>query len=164
MELSSCEEKKEKYERLKQIIKGYGNSPGPLIQILHQAQNIFGYLSEETQCFIAKELGLSLSRIYGIVTFYNFFRLDPVGKYTVNVCLGTACYVKGTLEILKALKKELKVEEGRTTQDRLFTLDTARCFGSCGLAPAIMVNKEVYGRLTPRKALQLIEEYRVKKE
>jgi len=164
MELSSCEEKKEKYERLKQIIKEYGNSPGPLIQILHQAQNIFGYLSGETQYFITKELGVSVSRIYGIVTFYNFFRLDPVGKYTVNVCLGTACYVKGALEILKALKKELKVEEGRTTEDRLFTLDTARCFGSCGLAPAIMVNKEVYGRLTPRKALQLIEEYRVKKE
>jgi len=160
----SGKEKKKKCEELKQVIKQYKSSPGPLIQILHQAQNIFGYLPEDIQGFIAKELGISLSRIYGVITFYNFFRLDPVGKHTVNVCLGTACYVKGGWEILKTLKKELKVEEGRTTKDRLFTLDIGRCFGSCGLAPAMMVDREVYGRLGPKKALQVIEEYRRKEE
>lgn len=160
----SSEDKKKKYERLKQVMEEYKNSPGPLIQILHQAQNIFGYLPEKVQRLIAEELAIPLSRIYGVITFYNFFRLDPVGKYTINICLGTACYVKGGLEILKTLKKELRVEEGRTTKDRLFTLDTARCFGSCGLAPAMMVGKEVYGRLSPQKALQVVEEYRRKKE
>jgi NADH:ubiquinone oxidoreductase subunit E len=160
----SCEEKEKRYKRLKQVIKEYRNSPGPLIQILHRAQNIFGYLPKEVQRFIAKEIGTSVSRVYGVVTFYDFFRLDPVGKYTVTICLGTACYVKGGSEILKTLKKELKVEEGRTTKDRLFTLTTARCFGSCGLAPAMMVDKEVYGRMSSKKALQVIEEYKIKKE
>jgi len=164
MKFSSCEEKEKRYERLKQVIKEYRNSPGPLIQILHRAQNIFGYLPKEVQRFIAKEIGTSFSRVYGVVTFYDFFRLDPVGKYTVTICLGTACYVKGGSEILKTVKKELKVEEGRTTKDRLFTLDTARCFGSCGLSPAMMVDKEVYGRMSPKKALQVIEEYKIKKE
>ncbi len=164
MKFSSCEEKEKRYERLKQVIKEYRNSPGPLIQILHRAQNIFGYLPKEVQRFIAKEINISFSRVYGVVTFYDFFRLDPVGKYTVTICLGTACYVKGGSEILKTVKKELKVEEGRTTKDRLFTLDTARCFGACGLAPAMMVDKEVYGRMSPKKALQVIEEYKIKKE
>lgn len=162
MELSSCGEKKEKYERLKQIIKEYGNSPGPLIQILHQTQNIFGYLSEEIQRFIAKEIGISFGRIYGVVTFYDFFRLVPIGKYTVNICMGTACYVREGWKILEFLKKELGVEEGKTTKDRLFTLGTARCFGACGLAPAMMVDKEVYGRLSPQRALEILEGYRAK--
>jgi len=164
MKFSSCKKKEEKYSRLKEVIKEYRNSPGPLIQILHEAQDIFGYLPKEVQYFIAKELDISSSRIYGVITFYNFFRLDPVGKHTINICLGTACYVKGGSEILKTLKKELKVEEGRTTKDRLFTLDTARCFGACGLSPAMMVDKEVYGRMSPKKALQVIEEYKTKKE
>ena len=164
MKFSSCKGKEEKYRRLKQVIEEYRNSPGPLIQILHRAQNIFGYLPKEVQRFVAKEIGTSFSRVYGVVTFYDFFRLDPVGKYIVTICLGTACYVKGGSEILKTLKKELKVEEGRTTKDRLFTLDTARCFGACGLSPAMMVDKEVYGRMSPKKALQVIEEYKIKKE
>ena len=164
MKFSSCKKKEEKYRRLKQVIKEYRNSPGPLIQILHRAQNIFGYLPKEVQRFVAKEIGTSFSRVYGVVTFYDFFRLDPVGRYIVTICLGTACYVKGGSEILKTLKKELKVEEGRTTKDRLFTLYTARCFGACGLSPAMMVDKEVYGRMSPKKALQVIEEYKTKKE
>jgi len=164
MKFSSCKGKEEKYRRLKQVIEEYRNSPGPLIQILHRAQNIFGYLPKEVQRFVAKEIGTSFSRVYGVVTFYDFFRLDPVGKYIVTICLGTACYVKGGSEILKTLKKELKVEEGRTTKDRLFTLYTARCFGACGLSPAMMVDKEVYGRMSPKKALQVIEEYKTKKE
>ena len=156
-----CSIDEEKYEILKEVIKEQKNSTGPLIQVLHKAQGIFGYLSGDVQRFIAKELNIPLARIYGVVTFYNFFRLDPVGKHTVTVCLGTACYVKGGQEILKTLKKELGVEEGRTTRDGLFTLYTARCFGACGLAPVMMVDDEVYGRLSPRKALRVIEKYRV---
>lgn len=164
MELRPSKEKEEKYRRLKKVIKEYRDSAGPLIQILHRAQNIFGYLPKEVQRFIAKEIGISLSRVYGVVTFYDFFRLDLVGKYNVTICLGTACYVRGGWKILEALERELEVEEGETTKDRLFTLTTARCFGSCGLAPAMMVDKEVYGRLNSKKALQIMEEYRAKDE
>jgi len=157
-----CLDKTEKkYGELKQVIEEYKNSPGSLIQVLHKAQVIFGYIPEDVQRFISQELNVPISTVYGVVTFYNFFRLDPVGKHTVTVCLGTACYVKGGTEILETLKKELNVEVGRTTKDRLFTLYIARCFGACGLAPVIMVDKEVYGRLSPRKALRVIEEYKV---
>jgi len=164
MKFSSCKGKEEKYSRLREAIKEYRNSPGPLIQILHRAQNIFGYLPKEVQRFVAKGIGTSFSKVYGVVTFYDFFRLDPVGKYNVTICLGTACYVRGGWKILEALERELAVEEGKTTKDRLFTLTTARCFGSCGLAPAMMVDKEVYGRLNSKKALEIIEEYRAKNE
>ena len=164
MELRLSKEKEEKYRRLKKVIKEYRDSAGPLIQILHRAQNIFGYLPKEVLRFIAKETGFSPSRVYGVVTFYDFFRLDPVGRYNVTICLGTACYVRGGWKILEALERELEVEEGKTTKDRLFTLTTARCFGSCGLAPAMMVDKEVYGRLNSEKALEIIEGYRAKNE
>ncbi len=161
MEVCS-EEREKKYEKLKQVIEEYKNSPGPLIQVLHKAQGIFGYIPEDVQRFISQELNVPLGTVYGVVTFYNFFRLDPVGKHTVTVCLGTACYVKGGSEILKTLKRELKVEVGRTTKDRLFTLYIARCFGACGLAPVMMVDEEVYGRLSPTRALRVIKEYKVK--
>ena len=164
MELRLSKEKEEKYSRLREAIKEYRNSPGPLIQILHRAQNIFGYLPKEVQRFVAKEIGTSFSRVYGVVTFYDFFRLDPVGKHNVTICLGTACYVRGGWKILEALERELAVEEGNTTKDRLFTLTTARCFGSCGLAPAMMVDKEVYGRLNSEKALKIMERYRARNE
>jgi len=160
MELASFE--KEKYVKIREVIEEYRGSLGSLIQVLHKTQNILGYLPQEIQRFIAHQLNIPYSRIYGVITFYDFFRLDPVGKYTITVCLGTACYVKGGLEILKTLKKELKVEVGRTTRDRLFTLSTARCFGSCGLAPVIMINKEIYGRLSPRRVLKVVEEYRLR--
>jgi len=159
MKLLTCNE--EKYERVREVVEEYKNSPGPLIQVLHKVQEIVGYLPDDVQRFIAEELNVPLARIYGVITFYNFFRLDPVGKHTVSVCLGTACYVKGGQDILKTLKKELGVEEGRTTKDGLFTLCTARCFGACGLAPVMMVDEEVYGRMSPRKALRVIEKYRV---
>jgi len=159
MEVCS-EEREKKYEKLKQVIEEYKNSPGSLIQVLHKAQVIFGYIPEDVQRFISQKLNVPISTVYGVVTFYNFFRLDPVGKHTVTVCLGTACYVKGGAEILKTLKEELNVEVGRTTKDRLFTLYTARCFGACGLAPVMMVDEEVYGRLSPTRAIRVIKEYR----
>ena len=150
----------EQHKQLERIVTQYKGSAGPLIQVLHKVQGVLGYLSDDVLRYVASELNLPDSEVRGVATFYNFFRLDPVGKHTVSVCLGTACYVKGGAEILKRIKRELRVEEGRTTEDGLFTLDTARCFGACGLAPVMMVDEEVYGRLSPTKAIQILESYR----
>lgn len=150
----------EQHKQLERIVTQYKGSAGPLIQVLHKVQGVLGYLPDDVLRYVASELGLPESEVRGVATFYNFFRLDPVGKHTVSVCLGTACYVKGGAEILKRIKRELRIEEGRTTEDGLFTLDTARCFGACGLAPVMMVDEEVYGRLSPTKAIQILASYR----
>ena len=148
------------YRELKAFIDEHKKEKGVLIKVLYRAQDIFGYLPKEVQAFIAKELNLKLSHVFGVATFYNFFRLAPVGKYVINLCLGTACQVKGAEEVLKALSRELKVEVGGTTEDRMFTLSTARCFGGCGLAPCMMINEEVYGRLTPESVVQIVNDIR----
>ena len=158
MGLESCTE--EQRLRLERIIHKAKDTPGPLIQVLHEVQGILGFLPSDVLEHTAQALGIPASEVFGVATFYNLFRLDPVGEHTVTVCLGTACYVKGGREILKRLKRELGVEEGRTTEDGQFTLDTARCFGACGLAPVITVDGESYGRLSPTKALSVIEKYR----
>ncbi len=148
------------YRQLKKIIEESRSLPGPLIQVLHRAQKIFGYLPAEVQYVIAREMNEPLSRVYGVVTFYNFFRTEPIGEHIVNVCLGTACHVKGASDILKTLEKELGVRVGGTTTDRFYTLSTARCFGACGLAPVLMIDEEVYGRLNPQKAVVIVRDLR----
>lgn len=148
----------EQYRELKRFIDANRGVPGPLIQVLHRAQKIFGYLPLEVQHFVARELSVPLSKVFGVVTFYNFFRLDPIGDHIVNMCLGTACHVKGASEIIRALEKELGVKVGGTTADRFYTLSTARCFGACGLAPVLMLDDEVYGRLNPQKAIQILRD------
>lgn len=148
------------FSALKEYILEHKDEKGVLIKTLYKAQDIFGYLPLDVQAFIAKELNLKLSHVYGVVTFYNFFRMEPVGKYLVTVCLGTACHVKGAEDVLKAISKEFGVRVGGTTKDRLFTLSTARCFGGCGLAPCMMVNEEVYGRLNPKKVVEILMEIR----
>lgn len=158
MQLTSCTA--EQAAQVRRIVDAAVGSPGPLIQVLHAIQGIIGYLPAAVLDFVAQELNIPRSEVQGVATFYNFFRLDPAGKHTVTVCLGTACYVKGGAKILERLKRELGVEEGRTTADGLFTLDTARCFGACGLAPVMTVDDEVYGRLSPTKALAVLESYR----
>lgn len=158
MELTSCTA--DQAAALRRILDAAIGSPGPLIQVLHAVQGVVGYLPTDVLNHVSEELSLPRSEVYGVATFYNFFRLDPAGKHTVTVCLGTACYVKGGAKILEKLKKELGVTEGRTTDDDLFTLDTARCFGACGLAPVMTVDEEVYGRLSPTKALAILERYR----
>ncbi len=150
----------EQYRELKRFIEANRGVPGPLIQVLHRAQKIFGYLPLEVQHFVARELNVSLSKVFGVVTFYNFFRLDPIGDHIVNMCLGTACHVKGASEIIKALEKELGIKVGGTTPDRFYTLSTARCFGACGLAPVLMLDEEVHGRLNPQKAVQILRDLR----
>jgi len=148
------------YRELKRFIDENSRMPGPLIQVLHRAQKIFGYLPPEVQHFVARELDIAHAEVYGVVTFYNFFRTEPIGDHIVNVCLGTACHVKGASEIIKVIEKELGVRVGGTTKDRFFTLSTARCFGACGLAPVMMIDDEVYGRLNPQKSIQILRDLR----
>jgi len=150
------------YRALKGFIEENRNTPGPLIQVLHRAQKIFGYLPPEVQAFVARELNEPVAKVYGVVTFYNFFRTEPVGDHVINVCLGTACHVKGAAEIIKALEKELDIKMGGTSKDRYYTLSSARCFGACGLAPSMMIDDEVFGRLNPQKAVRTVQEMREK--
>jgi NADH-quinone oxidoreductase subunit E len=152
------------YRELKRFIEESRNVPGPLIQVLHRAQKIFGYLPIEVQHFVARELHVPHAQVYGVVTFYNFFRTEPIGDHIVNVCLGTACHVKGASEIIKALEKELGVRVGGTTKDRFLTLSTARCFGACGLAPVMMIDDEVYGRLNSQKSIQILRDLQNEKK
>lgn len=156
--------KNPQYDALRLSLRMLRKDRGPLIEALHRAQEIFGYLPEEVLCFISKELNIPLSKIYGVVTFYHFFRTEPKAKYLINVCLGTACFVKGSEKVLKSLIDELKIKVGETTKDNLFTLSTARCFGCCGLAPVIMINEDVYGNLTPDKVKSIIRDYKEKEK
>ena len=151
---------KEKFEALQLVIDELKNEQGALMPIMQRAQDIFGYLPEEVQNYIAKELDIPVSDIYGVATFYAQFNLEPKGKYIISVCMGTACYVKGSQQVLDKLEEVLEVPAGRTTKDGLFTLNATRCLGACGLAPVMTVNEEVYGRLTPEDIPGIIAKYR----
>ncbi len=150
----------EQYRELGTYIESVGDMPGPLINVLHKAQGIFGYLPMEVQTFISQRLDIPLSTVYGVVTFYNFFSMTPRGKYVVNICMGTACYVKGAAQVVDYFKDGLGIEEGETTEDNMFTLTTARCFGACGLAPVLMVNEDVYGHVDRKKVAEIINKYK----
>ncbi len=133
-----------------------------LIDILHKAQDIYGYLNTPAMDEIANTMNIPTAHIWGVATFYHFFNLKPKGQHTISLCLGTACFVKGASQVLEAIKKELKVEIGDTTQDGLFTLSETRCLGTCGLAPVMMIDDKVYGALTPKKAVEIIQSMRPK--
>ena len=151
---------KEKFEALQLVIDELRNEPGALMPIMQRAQDIFGYLPEDVQNYIAKELDIPVSDIYGVATFYAQFNLEPKGKYIISVCMGTACYVKGSQQVLDKLEEVLEIPAGRTTKDGLFTLNATRCLGACGLAPVMTINEEVYGRLTPDAIPDIIAKYR----
>ena len=140
---------REKYAELDQFIASLPTTKGELIRVLHRAQGIFGYLPKEVQVHVAKKLDLPVSKVYGVVSFYSFFTMKPKGKYDVSVCLGTACYVRGADKILEALTKKIGIDVGDTTEDAKFSLRTLRCVGARGLAPVVMINNKVYGRVTP---------------
>lgn len=129
-----------------------------LIQILNEVQDKFGYIPELAQNKISEFLKIPMAEIYGVITFYSRFTLEPKGKYTISVCLGTACYVKGSQKILDRLKERLKIEPGQTTEDGKISLDTTRCVGACGLAPVFTVNGEVYGKATVKKLDEVLDE------
>ena len=136
------------------------NVPGGLMPALQKAQGIYGYLPKEVMIIIAEELSVPLSEVYGVATFYAQFSLTPKGKYQIGVCLGTACYVKGSGEIYNELVKELGIESGGVTPDKMFSLDATRCIGCCGLAPVMSINGEVYGNLTTKSVAGIIEKYK----
>ena len=149
----------ENFDKLKQVIEEYKGKKGALIPVLQKAQDIFGYLPLEVQKFIAEEMNVSLQEVYGVATFYAQFSLQPRGKHTIGLCMGTACYVKGAKAILEKIKEELGIDVGETTEDRRFTLEATRCLGACGLAPVMMIDDEVYGRLTPEKIPEILKKY-----
>ena len=153
-------ENKEKYEQLQDAIARHKGERGAVMPVLQEAMNIFGYVPQDVQEIIADGLGVTLSEVYGVATFYSQFSLEAKGEYVIGVCLGTACYVKGSQKIMDELSKQLEVEVGRTTKDGKFTLNATRCLGACGLAPVMMINDEVYGRLTPDQVSGILDKYR----
>lgn len=137
-----------------------GKDDSDLIEILHLVQNTYGYIPEDMITLISKTLDIPPSRIYGVITFYSRFSLVPTGKYSISVCMGTACYVKGAGDILDEVKKELGINSGETTEDGLFSIVETRCIGACGLAPVVTVNEEVHGRLKKGDMTKIIDELR----
>ena len=139
---------KEQEAQLQKIIAEHKGQPGAIMPVLQQAQEVYGYLPVEVQTMVAEGLGVPLEEVFGVSTFYSQFSLTPKGKYNVSICLGTACYVKGSGDIYNALMEKLGIVGGECTPDGKFSLDACRCVGACGLAPVMMINDEVYGRLT----------------
>lgn len=155
-----CTLAEEKEQKLKEIIGKYRNMKGALIPVLHEAQELYGYLPVSVQKKISEGLNIPLTEIYGVVTFYTQFSLAPKGKYKIQVCMGTACYVKGASQILDKFQEKLGIHVGDCTEDGLFSLEACRCIGACGLAPVVMINDDVYGRLQPDEVEGILEKYR----
>ncbi len=149
----------EQEAKLKEVIKRHSDDPGAVMPVLQEAQDIYGYLPNEVQTMIAEGLNVPLEEVYGVSTFYSQFALSPKGKYHISVCLGTACYVKGSGGILEKLTQILGIEAEECTADGKFSLTACRCIGACGLAPVITVNEDVYGRLTVDDVQGIIDKY-----
>lgn len=148
-----------RFERVCEIVDDNSRNPARLIPILQAVQAEYRYLPEEILTFIATSLGISPAKVFGVATFYSLFTLKPKGKYIVRVCDGTACHVKGSMDLHAAIRGKLRLAQGKeTTADMLFTLETVNCLGACGLAPAMVINEEVFGQLTPEKAVAIIDE------
>ena len=149
----------EQEQKLLEVIAQNKDLPGALLPVLHEAQEIYGYLPIEVQQMVADGLGISLSEVYGVATFYSRFSLTPKGKHKISVCLGTACYVKRSDKILAEVEKKLGIKSGECTPDGLFSIDSCRCVGACGLAPVMMIDEEVYGKLTPENVGAILDKY-----
>lgn len=148
---------KEQEDRLREVISANRGKPGAAMPVLQAAQEIFGYLPEQVQIMVAEGLELPLSEVYGVASFYAQFSLNPKGRYQVSVCLGTACYVRGAAGILSAVEQKLGISPGGITPDGKFSLDCCRCVGACGLAPVMMINGQVHGRLTPDRVGPILD-------
>ena len=145
---------------LAKVIEEHKSGPGCLMRVMQEAQAIYGYLPKEAQVMIAEGLGVSLSEVYGVATFYTQFSLSPKGRHRISLCLGTACYVKGADKILEALEEKLGIKCGECTPDGLFSLDSCRCVGACGLAPVMMIDEDVHGKLTVDQLDGILDSYR----
>jgi NADH:ubiquinone oxidoreductase subunit E len=150
---------KEEWERIEQVIARYKGKHGALIPVLKETQDICGYLPQKVQHRIAEGLNLPPAQVYGVVSFYAFFTTVPRGKHIIRVCMGTACYVRGSKQILENLQRELNVEVGGITRDRRFSLEAVRCLGACGLAPVMVIGHDTYGMLEPKKAIEIVASY-----
>ena len=147
-------------KQINEIIERYKGENTPLMMILSDIQNEYGYIPLEVQELVSEKTGISVAEIYGVVTFYSFFSLKPKGKYVIGVCLGTACYVKGAQQVIDKFSEMLQIKPGETSEDGLFTLDALRCIGACGIAPAVTINGKVYPKLTVDQVAPIVEEYR----
>ncbi len=145
--------------KIEAICKEFNNNKGELINVLHQTQNTFGYLPEDIQEIIAENLHTSLAHVYGVVSFYSFFTMIPKGKHPINICKGTACYVRGAEKIIDEFKSLLDINIGETTKDEKFSLSSLRCIGACGLAPVVLIGDKVYGRVTLDSVKDILDEY-----
>jgi len=152
--------RKELFKQLDEVIAQWKGEGGGLLPVMQAAQEIIGCLDEEVQNYISKAMDVPVTEIYGIATFYALFTLEPKGKYAINMCLGTACYVRGAQKVLDELEKQLGIEAGRTTPDGMFTLGACRCIGCCGLAPAMMINDDVYGKMDADQVKGILDKYR----
>lgn len=151
---------KEQKDRLLKIIENHKNQKGALMPILQEAQEVYGYLPIEVQQIVADKMGISLEEVYGVVSFYSQFNLNPKGKYKISVCLGTACYVKGSQKVLDRVANILHIQPGDITSDGVYSLDATRCIGACGLAPVMSINDDVYGRLVPEEVDKILAKYK----
>lgn len=151
--------KKSDVEKLKVACAEFNNQAGELINVLHKAQSIFGYLPAEVQEIVAEELNIPVAKVYGVVTFYSFFTMIPRGRNPISICTGTACYVRGADKVLSEFKRLLKLEVGETSADGEFSLNCLRCVGACGLAPVVLVGEKTYGRVSPDEVRDILKEY-----
>jgi NADH:ubiquinone oxidoreductase subunit E len=149
----------EKYRKIDGIIARFKDKPGSLIPVLQQAQDVCGYLPHSVQRYIAKGMNMSPSVVFGVATFYSFFTLVPRGKHVIRVCLGTACYVKRSEEILDKLKDELDIEVGEITRDKKYSLEAVRCLGACGLAPVVVIGQDTYGDVAATQVMDIVKKY-----
>lgn len=152
-------EKNQMFQELSDFIASLETKEGALIEVLHRAQGIFGYLPKEVQNFVAEKLDLPIAKVYGVVTFYSFFTTEPRGKNVINICMGTACFVRGSGDVLKEFEKQLGIKNGETSSDMKYTLGSLRCVGACGLAPVITINDKVYGHCTTEDVKTILKEY-----
>lgn len=148
------------YDQIEAYIDGLTVKDGAVIHCLHKAQELIGYLPKEVMLFIARKLDIPAAEVFGVVSFYSYFSTQPVGEHKISICMGTACYVKGSDKIFEAFKKELGVESGGTTPDGLFTVKDVRCIGACGLAPILTVGEKVYGHVKPEDVTKILAEYK----
>jgi len=149
----------EQWRQIDEIIMKYRDKPGALIPVLENVQSISGYLPESVQRRVASDLGIPLSQVYGVVTFYSFFTMTPRGKHQVRVCLGTACHVRGSKRVLNEIEQKLGIEPGECTEDREFSLDVVRCVGACGLAPVMVVDEDTHKQVKVAKLDQIMKKY-----
>lgn len=150
---------KEKFKQLEDFIETVPKNQDSLIEVLHKAQEIFGYLPNQVQDFIGEKLNVPTAKVYGVVTFYSYFTTVPRGKYVINICMGTACFVRGAEDILREFEQRLNIKAGETSEDGKYTIEVLRCVGACGLAPVVTINDKVYGHFKVEQVDEVLAEY-----